>query len=269
MADLTGDGKPDIVTTNYGGNSVSVLLNNGDGTFGNAADLRHRPVAGPDRRGRRQRRRPARPGHRQQPRQRDRGAAGQGRRHLRAGAGRQRRRALAIRRSWPTSTATASPTASSWIDRATSSIAQGLPGAADAFAPPVILNPGRPAAPSRSCGSGRSSPSRPPTLTSTPRCRPINLSSPSRSTRSAPTARSSRRTAFSTTALPTSLAAADLTGNGLDDLIAANALDNSVTIALQTSPGQFAAPIDRARPASRRRTSRWPTSTATGCPTSS
>ena len=53
----------------------------------------------------------------------------------------------------------------------------------------------------------------------------------------------SRYDAFSTTALPTSLAAADLTGNGLDDLIAANALDNSVTIALQISPGQFAAPI--------------------------
>ena len=34
VADLTGDGEPDIVTTNYGGNSVSVLLNNGDGTFG-------------------------------------------------------------------------------------------------------------------------------------------------------------------------------------------------------------------------------------------
>ena len=34
VADLTGDGRPDIVTTNYGGNSVSVLLNNGDGSFG-------------------------------------------------------------------------------------------------------------------------------------------------------------------------------------------------------------------------------------------
>ena len=42
----------------------------------------------------------------------------------------------------------------------------------------------------------------------------------------------SHRTAFATTALPTSLATADLTGNGLYDLIAANALDNSVTIAL-------------------------------------
>ena len=78
VADLTGDGKPDIVTTNYGGNSVSVLLNNGDGIFRQPADLRHRPVAGPDRRGRCQRRRPARPRHRQQPRQRDRGASGQG-----------------------------------------------------------------------------------------------------------------------------------------------------------------------------------------------
>ncbi len=53
----------------------------------------------------------------------------------------------------------------------------------------------------------------------------------------------SRRTAFSTTALPTSLIAADLTGNGLDDLIAANALDNSVTIAFQISAGAFAAPL--------------------------
>jgi hypothetical protein len=42
--------------------------------------------------------------------------------------------------------------------------------------------------------------------------------------------------------LPTSLTAADLTGSGLQDLIAANDLDNSVTIALQTSPGRFGAP---------------------------
>src|SRR5262249_50033427 len=53
----------------------------------------------------------------------------------------------------------------------------------------------------------------------------------------------SRAAAFLTTALPVRLAAADLTGNGLDDLVAANALDDSVTISLQTAPGQFAAPV--------------------------
>ncbi len=53
----------------------------------------------------------------------------------------------------------------------------------------------------------------------------------------------SRTIAFSSTALPTRLTVADLTGNGLDDLIAANSLNNSVTIALQTAPGRFAAPM--------------------------
>ena len=52
-----------------------------------------------------------------------------------------------------------------------------------------------------------------------------------------------RRTAFSSTALPTSLTAAPLTGNGVDDLIAANALDNSVTVALQMPGGEFASPL--------------------------
>ncbi len=33
VADLTGDGRSDIVTTNYGGDSISVLLNDGDGSF--------------------------------------------------------------------------------------------------------------------------------------------------------------------------------------------------------------------------------------------
>ena len=42
VADLTGDGMPDIVTANYGGNSVSVLLGNGNGTFQAAANLRRR-----------------------------------------------------------------------------------------------------------------------------------------------------------------------------------------------------------------------------------
>ena len=40
VADLNGDGKPDLVVANYGDNNVSVLLGNGDGTFQTAADLR-------------------------------------------------------------------------------------------------------------------------------------------------------------------------------------------------------------------------------------
>jgi hypothetical protein len=33
VADLNGDGIPDILTANYDGADVSVLLGNGDGTF--------------------------------------------------------------------------------------------------------------------------------------------------------------------------------------------------------------------------------------------
>ena len=33
MADLNGDGIPDIVAANYGSDTVSVLLGNGNGTF--------------------------------------------------------------------------------------------------------------------------------------------------------------------------------------------------------------------------------------------
>jgi hypothetical protein len=33
LGDLNGDGKRDVITANYSGNSVSVLLGNGDGTF--------------------------------------------------------------------------------------------------------------------------------------------------------------------------------------------------------------------------------------------
>ncbi len=51
-------------------------------------------------------------------------------------------------------------------------------------------------------------------------------------------------TAFTTTILPTSIAAGNLTDSigtsgGLDDIVVASALDNSVTIAFQTAPGVF------------------------------
>ena len=39
VADINGDGMPDIVTANYGGNDVSVLLGNGNGTFQPYYDL--------------------------------------------------------------------------------------------------------------------------------------------------------------------------------------------------------------------------------------
>ena len=44
---------------------------------------------------------------------------------------------------------------------------------------------------------------------------------------------------FGTGNFPVRIAADDLTGNGLDDLVVGNDFDNSVTIALQTAPGQF------------------------------
>ena len=119
----------------------------------------------------------------------------------------------------------------------------GLPGAADTFAPPMILNPGRPARAITvlSIGSqlaiAAADAHFDPTLSSSQFVFTVSIYTISTS------GQISRRTAFSTTALPTSLTAADLTGNGLDDLIAANALDDSVTIAFQTSTGGFAAPL--------------------------
>jgi len=39
IGDLNGDGKPDLVTANYGSNTVSVLLGDGNGTFGAKSDF--------------------------------------------------------------------------------------------------------------------------------------------------------------------------------------------------------------------------------------
>ena len=50
---------------------------------------------------------------------------------------------------------------------------------------------------------------------------------------------------LSTGNLPVRIAAADLTGNGPDDLVVANDFDNTVSIYLQTASGQFGAPIIR------------------------
>ena len=39
IGDLNGDGKPDLAVANYGSNTVSVLLGNGDGGFGAKTDF--------------------------------------------------------------------------------------------------------------------------------------------------------------------------------------------------------------------------------------
>jgi len=46
IGDLNGDGKPDLVTASHGANEVSVLLGNGDGTFGPKTDFGIWPGAG-------------------------------------------------------------------------------------------------------------------------------------------------------------------------------------------------------------------------------
>ncbi len=48
VADLTGDGKQDIITANYSAGTVSVLLGNGDGTFQPAATYSCGPSTEPD-----------------------------------------------------------------------------------------------------------------------------------------------------------------------------------------------------------------------------
>ena len=47
IADVDGDGQPDLITANYGGNSVSVLRGDGNGSFGaqQTAAIGERPVA--------------------------------------------------------------------------------------------------------------------------------------------------------------------------------------------------------------------------------
>jgi hypothetical protein len=54
-----------------------------------------------------------------------------------------------------------------------------------------------------------------------------------------------RSLGFATGDIPVRIAAADLTGDGLDDLVVTNELDDSVTIAFQTSPGRFGSPLTR------------------------
>lgn len=49
-------------------------------------------------------------------------------------------------------------------------------------------------------------------------------------------------TAFATSLFPTRIASADLTGDGLDDLVVASALNNSIQVSLQQPDGTFSSP---------------------------
>ena len=118
VADVNGDGKPDLVMDNYAADTIWVVLGNGDGTFQAPRiyptdDRRAVPGAAAGDGRRRQRRRHPRPdlpdlhrrGHRRPP--------GQGGRHVRPGTQVRRRQGGLRRVGWWTSTATASPTSSS------------------------------------------------------------------------------------------------------------------------------------------------------------
>ncbi len=242
VADLTGDGKPDIVTTNYGNSDVSVLLNEGDGTFGNqqtfATDRSPVQTVVAD-------------------------VNGDGRPDLVTVSNNDSAVGVLLGKGDGTFEPVAAGSGvgvtdtplladfngdgipdSVVLDRSGDILFRaGLPGATDTFAPPEILNAGRPA---RSIALVRigsqfaiaaADAHFDPTLSTNQFVFTVSIYTVSAN------GTVTRRTAFSTTALPTSLTAYDLTGNGLDDLIAANALDDSVTIAVQTSPGHFAAPL--------------------------
>ena len=241
VADLTGDGRPDIVTTNYVGNSVSVLLNNGGGSFGEpqsfATDQSPVETVVADVNG------DGRPdlvtvnNHD--------GATGvllgQGDGTFQtapAGSG------VGVNDTPFLVDLTGNGILDSVVldDSGNILYRAGLPGSSGTFAPPVILNLGRPARAITVLRIGSqfaiaaADAHFDPTLSNGHFVFTVSIYTANEGV-------FSRSDAFSTTALPTSLAAADLTGNGLDDLIVANALDNSVTIALQISPGHFAAPI--------------------------
>ena len=121
----------------------------------------------------------------------------------------------------------------------------GLPGTTGAFAPPEIVNPGRPARAIEMIQIGSqlaiaaADAHYDPTLSASSGQFVFTVSL----YMIAADGQVTRSVAFSTPYLPTSLATAQLTSNGLFDLIAANALANSVTIAIQSAPGVFSAPL--------------------------
>jgi hypothetical protein len=123
---------------------------------------------------------------------------------------------------------------------------KGLPGADGLFAPPVILNPSRPARDLTVVKTATGW-----AIATADASFDLSLSGRNHFVYTislytvAPNGKVNRTTAFSTTLLPTRLAAADLTGNGLDDLIVANSLDSSIQVAFQLPNDIFSTPVTR------------------------
>jgi hypothetical protein len=120
---------------------------------------------------------------------------------------------------------------------------KGLPDGQ--LAPPVILNPGRPArdlalvnthaGPAIAAADTQSD----PTLATpgNPFVYTVSLYTV------AADGTATRTTAFSTPFVPTRIAAGDLAGDGLDDLVVADSFDSRVQVALQQPDGTFSAPL--------------------------
>jgi hypothetical protein len=242
VADVNGDGKPDVLATNYGASSVSILLNGGGGTFQPAqsfpTDLSPVQSVVMD-------------------------VNGDGRPDLVTVSNHDSATGVLLGRGDGTFQPVAAASGvgvsdtpfladfngdgvadSIVLDRSGNILyRKGLIGATAVFAPPVILNAGRPARAittlrmGTQIGIAAADAHFDPALSTGDFVFTVSIYMADQA------GNIELRTAFSSRALPTSLAAGDLTGNGLDDLISANALDDSVTIALASSPGQFAAPI--------------------------
>ncbi|HKI31683.1 MAG TPA: VCBS repeat-containing protein [Gemmataceae bacterium] len=122
---------------------------------------------------------------------------------------------------------------------------KGMGGSGHPLGPPVVLNPGRPARDLAAVRTGTGW-----AVAAADQAADASLSTPGHPlfTVSLYTVAAdgsvSRSTALATPLLPTRVAAADLTdaigtANGRDDLVVADSLDNSVTVAFQTAPGVF------------------------------
>jgi hypothetical protein len=127
-----------------------------------------------------------------------------------------------------------------------------LPGAEDSFAPPITLNPG----PTASALPSR--PARDLTVLQTDEGMAIATADANPVSTNHETGQSVytvslyriaedgtvlRSTAFTTYRRPTRILAADLTGDGRDDIIVANAPNDSIQIAFQKPDGTFSTPI--------------------------